>query len=297
MVAAVIVLYNPEMPLLDRLLRSVVGQVAQIYVLDNTLGSSEEFSSYFDDYEGSVSYLPLGDNKGIATAQNVGIRKSMEAGFSHVLLLDQDSALPPDMVRKLLEAEQELLSRGKKVAAVGPIFVDEKTGRFPRALRQIMQTLETGEETNSGNAVATDWIMASGSLIRSSVFSEVGVMLDELFIDIVDTEWGLRAKNRNFSCYVIPDVLLRHSTGDGVICVLGREIFLHNNARNCYIVRNSTFLLRRKYMGWRWRATAISRIPCYILVYSWYSDNRLKSLAMLVRAVLNGTRGKLGRLG
>ena len=297
MIAAVVVLYNPDMLLLDRLLRSVTGQVAKTYVIDNTPGSSEEFASHFDQYQGCISYIPLGDNQGIATAQNVGIRKSMEARCTHVLLLDQDSALPPDMVKQLLDAEQELLREGKKVAAVGPMFIDEKTGRFPRAIQHIMRAQEIAGEQNSGKPVATGWIMASGSLIRSSVFSEVGVMLDELFIDIVDTEWGLRAKNRNFSCYVIPDVLLRHSTGDSVICVLGREIFLHNNARNFYIVRNSTFLLRRRYMGWRWRATAISRIPCYVLVYSWYSDNRFRSFAMLVRAVLNGARGKLGRLG
>jgi rhamnosyltransferase len=296
MVAAVIVLYNPEMTLLDRLLRSVVGQVKKIFVIDNTTGASEGMSSYFNKYQGCISYLPLGDNKGIATAQNMGIRKSVEGGFSHVLLLDQDSVLPPDMVKKLLNAEQELLREGKKVAAVGPLFVDEKTGRFPRAIRHKMQALQNAGEQKARNTVETDWIMASGSMIRSSVFSEVGPMLDELFIDIVDTEWGLRSKNNGYSCYLIPDVLLQHSTGDRVIQVLGREIFLHNNTRNCYIVRNSTYLLRRRYMGWRWRASMICKIPSYILVYCWYSDHRFESLVLLSKALLNGARGKLGRL-
>jgi rhamnosyltransferase len=284
------------MLLLDRLLRSVVGQVEKIIVIDNTPGPSDGFSSYFDKYQGCISYLPLGDNKGIAAAQNMGIRKSMEGGFSHVLLLDQDSALPPDTVKKLLDAEQKLLSEGKNVAAVGPLFVDEKTGRFPRAIRHKMQALQNAGEQNARDTVETDWIMASGSMIRSSVFSVVGLMLDELFIDIVDTEWGLRAKMNGYNCYMIPEVLLQHSTGDRVIQVLGREIYLHNNTRNCYITRNSTYLLRRRYMGWRWRASMICKIPSYILVYCWYSDHRFESLVLLSKALLNGAHGKLGRL-
>ena len=73
MIAAVIVLYHPEPSLLDRLLRSVVGQVDKIYVIDNTPGSNADGSSYFDQYQTNISYVPLGENKGIATAQNVGI--------------------------------------------------------------------------------------------------------------------------------------------------------------------------------------------------------------------------------
>ena len=85
MVAAVIVLYHPNLPLLDRLLRSVVGQVDKIFVIDNTPRLTADSSSFFDEYEAKIQYVPLGENTGIATAQNVGIRASMNAGYSHVL--------------------------------------------------------------------------------------------------------------------------------------------------------------------------------------------------------------------
>jgi GT2 family glycosyltransferase len=35
-----------------------------------------------------------------------------------------------------------------------------------------------------------DWLIASGSLIRCEVLREVGLMREELFIDVVDTECG-----------------------------------------------------------------------------------------------------------
>ncbi len=296
MVAAVIVLYNPDKPLLGRLLRSVVAEVEKIFVIDNTPGSTEEFSSYFDEYQSCISYLPLGVNKGIATAQNIGIRKSMGAACSHVLLLDQDSALPPGMVKKLLDAEQELLSEGKKVAAIGPMFVDEKTGNFPRAIRHILPRDEIASDQDSRKPVVADCLLASGSLIRSVVFSAVGMMLDELFIDLVDVEWGLRAKGKGYKSYIIPSVILRHSIGDAAIQLLGREIYLHSNIRNCYIVRNSAYLLRFSTMGWKWKTATIPKIPCYLFLYSWYSDHKFRSFVLLSKALLDGIRGKLGGL-
>ena len=61
-----------------------------------------------------VSYVPLGKNRGIAEAQNIGIDLSIKEEYSHVLLLDQDSALSSGMVNKLLAAEEELLGKGEK---------------------------------------------------------------------------------------------------------------------------------------------------------------------------------------
>jgi rhamnosyltransferase len=295
MVAAVVVLYHPKLLLLDRLLQSAVGQVEKLYVIDNSPESSDEGSSYFDKYQSSISYLPLGDNKGIATAQNIGIRKCMADGYSHVLLLDQDSALPPGMVNKLIAVERELLKRGEKVAAVGPIFIDEKTGNYPRVVRLLMQRQRESAQS-SGEPIPTGALQASGSLIRCRVFSAVGTMLDELFIDHVDTEWGYRAKERGYKSYLTPDVVLQHSTGDKVIHLFGREIYLHNSIRHYYIVRNSVYLLRSARMGVKWKAIAIIKIPSYVFVYAWHSNHKVNSVMLLSRAILDGFRGKLGRL-
>lgn len=297
MVAAVIVLYKPDMPLLDRLLRSVVGQVQKIFVIDNTPGSTGDFSSFFNQYQAKISYVPLGENKGIATAQNIGIRQSVKSGCSHVLLLDQDSALPGDMVTELLHAEQKLLKKGKKVAAVGPLFIEEKTGTISRSIRHhYLKIKREPVDPNATTPVETDYLIASGSLIRTLVLRDIGGMMDELFIDWVDIEWGLRGIAKGYASYIVPTVLLKHSVGDVAVEVLGREVHIHNDVRNCYIVRNATYLLRVETMGWEWRVATIPRVPHYILLYSLYSDHRMRSLNLLLHAFLDGIRGKLGRL-
>lgn len=297
MTAAVIVLYMPNLPLLDRLLQSVAGQVDRVFIVDNTPGSTAEFSSHFDECQGRIAYIPLGENKGIATAHNIGIRESLNAGYSHVLLLDQDSALPADMVEQLLAAERRLLAAGKKVAAVGPLFVDEKTGAVSPTIRHRWLKIEREAiEENSSDPVETDYLIASGSLIRASVLREIGGMLDDLFIDWVDIEWGLRARARGYISYLAPAALLRHSVGDAAVQHFGRSVTLHSDVRNCYIVRNATYLLRVKTMGWQCRTLTILRIPHYVFLYSRYSDHKMRSFKLLLHAFWDGVRGKLGRL-
>lgn len=298
MVAAVIVLYNPDFPLLDRLLRSITGQVDKVFVIDNTPGSCATFGSRLNEYQSNISYIPLGDNKGIAAAQNIGIRASLSEGYSHVLLLDQDSSPPLDMVNELLAGERTLLESGKKVAAVGPIFIDEKNGETSRAIRHgWFHVNKIQIDLDTAIPVEADYLISSGSLIRTSVLLELGTMLEELFIDWVDIEWGLRARHAGSKSYIIPSAVMRHSIGDTCVHVIGKNINLHNDIRNYYIVRNSTYLLRVKSMGWKWRSITILKLPQYVCFYSWHSRTRWDSFCLLCRALSDGIRGNVGCIG
>jgi rhamnosyltransferase len=297
MVAAVIILYHPELSLLGRLLESVLGQVTAVVIVDNTPTPSSEFIAFLGQYRTRVVYLPLNDNMGIATAQNVGIRKSLSESYSHVLLLDQDSFPPPGMVSELLSAERKLLESGKAVASVGPVFIDEKTGESSRAIRHAwMHVTKIPMDLAVSEPVEADYLIASGSLIRASTFANIGLMRDELFIDWVDIEWGLRARRAGSKCYLVPSTVMKHSIGDTSVHVVGKDINLHNDTRNYYIVRNATYLLRLKSMGWRWRSITVLKIPLYVSFYSWHSHNMLSSFLSLCKAVSDGLRGKVGRL-
>jgi rhamnosyltransferase len=297
MVAAAVVLYNPELRLLDRLLRSIVGQVEEIFIIDNTSESTANFASFFNQYSERISYFALGENKGVATAQNIGIQKSIQAGCSHVLFLDQDSALPPSMVKQLLDAEADLIHAGKRVAAVGPLFVDEKTGKLSRATRHDSVLIHRIMlNRNSKTPVETDYLIASGSLIRCEVFIDIGMMRDELFIDWVDVEWGLRAKCKGYKCYVVPNAMMTHSIGDTIGTFWGFKIRLHSDIRHYYMIRNAAYMIRSQSMGWQRSLLAACKLPINIFLFSWFSVQRIKSLKLLLRALLDGLCSRTGQL-
>jgi len=295
MICAVVVLYHPDLTLLERLLTSLSGQVDSAVAIDNTPDPPESLLTFLQRFPFPISYIPLGENKGIGEAQNIGIRESIRAGCSHVLLLDDDSTLSPDMVEKLISAEAELLKTGKKVAAVGPRYIDEKTGTSSCAIhRGWLRVRKFKLDPYSSEPVETDNLIASGSIIRSDTLQSVGMMRDDLFIEFADTEWGLRARSKGYKSYCIPSAVMRHSVGSIAIKLFGKEIYLYSNLRRYYRLRNAVYLLRLGSMGWHWRSFMLRWIPYYLLLNLWTSEHKLQSARLLLVAFWDGLLGRLG---
>ena len=64
MVAAVIVLYHPELSLLQRLIETLVGQVDMILAIDNTPVPIRAVQDFLDNCKEQILYEALGDNRG-----------------------------------------------------------------------------------------------------------------------------------------------------------------------------------------------------------------------------------------
>ena len=295
MIGAVIVLYHPDLTLLERLLTSLAGQVDRVVAVDNTPGSSAAIPTFLETLPYPISYLPLGDNKGIGEAQNIGIRANISQGCSHVLLLDQDSALPRGIVDKLTAAERELLKAGKKVAAVGPQYIDEKTGIPSFAVHFCNTTVrKIPLDSLSSVPVETDILIASGSIISSAALYAIGMMRDDLFIDFVDTEWALRARSKDYQCYCVPNAIMRHNIGNAAIKVFGKNVYLHSDLRRYYRLRNAVYLLRLSSMGWQWRSYILRWIPYYLFLNLFTAERKLSNAHLLLNALWHGLLGKLG---
>ena len=89
-VIAIVVSYHPDLSSLEDLLDALLPQVATIMVVDN--GSSVEIAAWSKHrYGNRVVVIPLGNNRGIAAAQNVGINWARNQGARYVVLFDQDS--------------------------------------------------------------------------------------------------------------------------------------------------------------------------------------------------------------
>lgn len=293
-VAAIIVLYYPQPLLLSRLVESALPQVDKLIIIDNTPSWDNKEPDGLVRGENKIIYRANGFNAGLASAQNDGIRRAIEDGHTHVLLLDQDSALPKNAVKGLLAAERSLIRSGRQVAAVGPVFIDEKSGRRSQAVRESGLRVRWQEiSLDEPNPIETDYLIASGSLIRASVLEKVGYMRDELFIDWVDTEWAYRAKGFGLAGYIVPSVVMRHSIGDETKNLLGRRIYLHNPTRNYYIVRNAMYLLQNPKMSWKWRITMLMYVPKYVLVHSWLARNRGRSLMQMLQGMRDGLMRKM----
>jgi rhamnosyltransferase len=297
MIAAVMVLYHPDQQLLERAVDNLYGQVDRLCLVDNTPAPSPALADLCRTWRVPVQYVAFGENLGLAAAQNLAIERCLRDRCSHVLLLDQDSLVPGDFTERLLAAEASLEASGVRVAAVGPLFVDRKTNQRSYAIRYSWFHVKKIRAERAGQGpIEADWLIASGTLIRCRVLQQVGMMKSDLFIDWIDAEWGLRARRMGMRSFIIPDTVMEHSIGDASERLLGYEFNLHSPTRNYYIVRNAVWLLQPKAMGWKWVTTMLLRIPKHIAVHSWYAQNRWSSFTMMMRAVMDGVRNRLGKI-
>ena len=94
-VGAIVVSYNPEYSRLLSLCDSLSKQVDVIILVDN---GSNNFISEKISIADNVIVISLRENQGIATAQNVGIKKIIDLGLKYVVFFDQDSIVPNGLI-------------------------------------------------------------------------------------------------------------------------------------------------------------------------------------------------------
>lgn len=246
MVTAVIVTYNPEEDLLQRQKVSLAGQVDKIIYVDNNSESTKLIDSFSGDNE-TVIRNPI--NYGLAKAQNQGIECACQYGSDFVLLFDQDSVPPSDFVECLMKC-YENQAKIHHVALVGPAIRNMLRGSVENERGVIFKGM-TIKKIPVENATEVTYCIASGSLIPMTVLKEVGLMKEELFIDGLDIEWCLRARSNGYKIYQTSNTYLNHCLGDGS----SDRILSHSPHREYYIMRNSIWMIRQKYipLGFRIR--------------------------------------------
>lgn len=266
-------------------------------MVDNTPAGANQTVTGYDDLP--VTKLILEENLGVASAQNRGIERARHQGFSHVLLLDQDSVPAGDMVENLCLALDALREEGRRVAAVGPTLCDERDGAHVHfAVRRsgLMRRYFCCDK----EITQVEYLISSGSLLPLDCIEQIGLLEDGLFIEYVDIEWCLRAQKKGFSCYGVCGARLSHNLGDTAITsplLLGRRFQIYSPFRFYYQFRNAVTLCRRHYVPLCVRlhifiVHMVFRFSISMLIL----PSRWRTLKMIAMGVWHGVTGKSGPL-
>ncbi|MFK5986543.1 MAG: glycosyltransferase family 2 protein [Pseudomonadota bacterium] len=293
---AIIVSYNPEPQLLSELIKSLISQVSKIILIDNASQISP-LVNISEKLVENIEYIQLSSNLGLGAAHNRGIAYGKINNYSHILIMDQDSLPAQDMVVNLYSAEQELVSQGVQIAAVGPQFIslhDNHKSAFIGKKRGQCSRIFCQNKEN----IKTEHLISSGSLISINSVKAIGQMNESLFIDLVDIEWGIRAKSLNYSCYGICGASMRHHLGDTNINVkfLNRRIVLSSSLRYYYHFRNALLLYRLPYVPWAWIWYHFSRHMFIKFIIIFFLPNRIKNMRMIFLGLWHGLHNKSGKL-
>lgn len=292
-IVAVIITYHPELKTLSALLDALALQVKSVVVVDN--GTGKQLSGWLNQrHMPGVHGVFLGINTGVATAQNVGIDWARRQGADCVVLFDQDSLPPPDMIYRLALAMQAKQAEGCKVAAVGPRYIDARNEKHPSFSRMSGLRLNKSSCSVSDRIVESDIIISSGSLIPLATLDRVGGLIDDLFIDQVDIEWCLRAKSFGYQPYGVCDTVMLHSLGENPRIFFGHKLLHHSPLRHYYIFRNAVWLLFKAYIPFGWKVLFIRMLCLRLVFYTLFISPRLSYFKMMTLGVWHGLRNRMG---
>lgn len=282
-IGALIVLYNPDRQSIAASLEALQPQVDVVCLIDN---SKTNHSNWFASLPDTI-YIPLGENTGIAKAQNAGINKLADSNCTHILFGDQDSCAKSDLVETLSSALDILKANGETVATVGSVAINSRTGkRYP--LRSI---LKRHLEYENLSIDEVDYVRCSMSLTPIEAIKQNGLMDEELFIDGVDSEWCWRAFVKyGLRSYLVKNAIIYHNLGIADRHIINKEITIPATKRLYYQYRNYLILLRRNYVPMRWK---IKNGVKYILKFPYYGmfcRPRLSNIRNMATGFVDGLK-------
>lgn len=277
-VCCIFVLFHPQRSV-EKKVKALASGGYLVVVVSN--GADGDLLNSLRNKAG-IELIKNSENLGLAHALNQGIASAFDdPEVQFVVLFDQDSS-PPVKLPLVLANELDIDSD----ACIGPRLIDVKA-----------QGAGYRTHNSKAGAKAVVSIPTSGTVISRRAFATVGPMLEKLFIDGIDHEWCLRAAHKGFKVRISDQVTMLHDMGDDGIVWFGDYKPLYKNPiRHFYIIRNSMYLGLHGCLPLRWRLLELLKTLRRIPVYLWVSNDRMRSVKLIVQALIDGYRSKLGPL-
>lgn len=147
--------------------------------------------------------IESGSNLGFCGGNNCGIKAALDAGAEYVLLLNNDTRVPAQTIRRLIEE----LSTYSQAGAIAPRFVDfagrpNYTGESLSYWRGLGLTANQTTETN--------FLPGAGMLIRCNVLQQVGLFPEEFFAYAEDTDLCWRIREAGWKLLYLDSAVIEH---------------------------------------------------------------------------------------
>lgn len=250
-----IVLYYPDKDKVLALINACLQyEESKILLFDNTENSS---ALALEKSDGVISFQSP-KNVGVAGAYYTACQMAEAESFDFVLFLDQDSQLPPDFIKNMVLGFYRLQKRYSRLSAIGPSWRDPRLFDWQQE-KKLKNKLRTMLKAKLRDKLRLKNILiSSGLLIWVPTLKNIGYPKREYFIDLVDTEWCLRALYKNYQVVLVEDVQMHHTIGE--VRTIRKFILQYQNpVRYYYSIRNSFLLFSEKQIPFSFRLFILLR--------------------------------------
>ena len=283
---AVVITYHPESSVFERL-SLLQSQASGLVVVDNGSRPSVLEKLRNASQSGGFRLIENGENRGVASALNTGIRWAIENEYEWVALFDQDSTIPEGYLDAMFTCIASQADPAR-IAIVAPQYRDP----LEHGLYRSRFSAEDGTPLE---------VMSSGSLLPVGIFEQCGGFEEELFIDQVDHEFCFRVRALGYKVLFCENAIIDHLPGSARRHKLFGKIWItltdHNPERRYYQTRNGLVLAKRyrkRYPLWS-RTTRNELLWNSPLGILFAESKRWKKLLYVARGVVDAYRDRLGK--
>ena len=275
-IIGVVTTYFPDFKKLQANISTYLEQLDYLFIWENTPKEKSRVAAFFKGQE-KIIIRTTGDNEGIAKDLNTITQWAIEHGYEYVLTMDQDSAFQPGDFPKYLD----IVSQNDQ----------NNIGLWTPAYKN----------TGSKSLLEKEITMTSGSIVKTSVIKVYGFFSEELFIDLVDSEYCFRIRKNGYRIIQASPIVLKHQLGYKKVNKWGIVTINYSALRTYYIVRN-WFLVYRQYPEQLLAACGPKRkFYTYTLLYRsvkiiLFEDHKIDKLKALFLGIYHGLCGKGGKV-
>jgi len=209
----------------------------EVWVVDN--GSQDDSVTRLRQSCPKVRLLLSERNLGFAAGNNLAIRQAMDAGATHLFLLNNDAVTSESDVLQLMTT----LEMTPRAGIVGPLLRDPPPSACLQAAggRNVAWHVATHrlDLPQSKEPFAVDYVPGTAILVSSEVFRKVGLLDEQYFISGEIADFCLRARCAGFVCLIDPTTTAYHDTG--------RSSDLREAFYAYYFLRNRFLYVRKFY--------------------------------------------------
>jgi len=201
-VATIIVTYNGSKWIkkcLEHLFESTI--IPTIIIVDNN--STDDTMEVLRPFLEKIDLIQLPSNLGFGGANNIGMQRASELGYSHFFLLNQDAYVQKDCVSKLLETSISNPDYG----IVSPVQLDQKgVAMDPVFYRQVYQYYDPSKEKlfnefrriTSAKPIEVRFVGAAAWFLRADLVKKTGFFHPIFFHYGEDNNFAARAQYFGF---------------------------------------------------------------------------------------------------
>jgi rhamnosyltransferase len=272
LIAAGIVLYNPNLERLKENIDAILNQVDSLIVVDNGSENVGGIEKLLMNYS-KVLTINNSSNVGVAKALNQMCELANIENYEWILTLDQDSVCPENLIDLYKPC---ILS--ENIALICPQIQDINKG-------EICYHSDNGYEY-------INKCITSGALTNILIWKELGGFDELMFIDLVDFEFCKRVIDNNYKIVQVNAAVILHEIGkitNHRFLFWNIEVKNHSSFRKYYIAQNIIYYVKKHYKPTRILVAYLRLIKLLALVLLFETD-KYNKLRMIIKGSVNGYR-------